>query len=43
MLAASCAGPFDRHPDFVALHLRQDIVVLEVKDWRHPADRPKQE
>jgi len=27
-------GPFGRHPDFVALHPQQDIVVLEVKDWR---------
>ncbi|MDD4911094.1 MAG: 3'-5' exonuclease [Sideroxydans sp.] len=27
-------GPFGRHPDFVALHPQQGIVVLEVKDWR---------
>lgn len=27
-------GPFGRHPDFVALHPVQSIVVLEVKDWR---------
>ena len=27
-------GPFGRHPDFVTLHPRQGIVVLEVKDWR---------
>lgn len=27
-------GPFGRHPDFVALHPNQGIVVLEVKDWR---------
>ncbi len=26
-------GPFGRHPDFVALHPQQGIVVLEVKDW----------
>jgi hypothetical protein len=26
-------GPFGRHPDFVALHPHQGIVVLEVKDW----------
>lgn len=27
-------GHFGRHPDFVALHPQQGIVVLEVKDWR---------
>ena len=27
-------GSFGRHPDFVTLHPRQGIVVLEVKDWR---------
>jgi hypothetical protein len=27
-------GSFGRHPDFVALHPNQGIVVLEVKDWR---------
>lgn len=27
-------GTFGRHPDFVALHPNQGIVVLEVKDWR---------
>lgn len=27
-------GAFGRHPDFVALHPNQGIVVLEVKDWR---------
>jgi hypothetical protein len=27
-------GPFGRHPDFVVLHPRQGLVVLEVKDWR---------
>ncbi|MEW5904976.1 MAG: NERD domain-containing protein/DEAD/DEAH box helicase [Pseudomonadota bacterium] len=27
-------GPFGKHPDFVALHPQQGIVVLEVKDWR---------
>jgi hypothetical protein len=27
-------GPFGRHPDFVALHPAQGIVVLEVKDLR---------
>src|SRR3989338_4978014 len=26
-------GPFGKHPDFVALHPQQGIVVLEVKDW----------
>lgn len=26
-------GPFGRHPDFVLLHPRQGILVLEVKDW----------
>jgi hypothetical protein len=26
--------PLGRHPDFVALHPQQGIVVLEVKDWR---------
>ncbi|MDR2186631.1 MAG: NERD domain-containing protein/DEAD/DEAH box helicase [Azonexus sp.] len=27
-------GAFGKHPDFVALHPRQGLVVLEVKDWR---------
>src|SRR3990172_6263753 len=27
-------GPFGRHPDFVALHRQQGIVLLEMKDWR---------
>jgi len=27
-------GTFGRHPDFVALHPNQGILVLEVKDWR---------
>ncbi len=27
-------GPLGRHPDFVVLHPRRGIVVLEVKDWR---------
>lgn len=27
-------GPFGKHPDFVVLHPKQGLVVLEVKDWR---------
>jgi hypothetical protein len=27
-------GPRERHPDFVLLHPRRGLLVLEVKDWR---------
>ena len=27
-------GPHQRHPDFVVLHPRRGLLVLEVKDWR---------
>jgi hypothetical protein len=27
-------GPRGRHPDFIVLHPRQGLLVLEVKDWR---------
>lgn len=27
-------GPFGRHPDFIVLHPRRGVAVLEVKDWR---------
>lgn len=27
-------GPRDRHPDFVILHPRRGLLILEVKDWR---------
>ena len=36
-------GPSNSHPDFVVLHPRRGILILEVKDWKletiHAADR----
>lgn len=30
-------GPKHSHPDFVVLHPRRGLLILEVKDWRsHP-------
>ena len=27
-------GPANMHPDFVVLHPRRGLVILEVKDWK---------
>ncbi len=34
VLRASTIGPKQTHPDFVVLHPRRGLLILETKDWR---------